>query len=179
MSSTSFSTSSYLVCAMDDPDRLDALAAQWADERPDLDVEVMATVGRLLAVGALIGRRLDAFAARHGLDRGQGDVLFTLRRAGRPYRLSPTALAESLLVSSGTMTNRLDRLEQRGLIRRLPNPADRRALDIELTETARELVDRLIGEHVANEQQILEPLSESERRQLVRITRKLLAHLSA
>ncbi len=138
----------------------------------------MATVGRLLAVGTLIGRRLDAFAARHDLDRGQGDVLFTLRRAGPPYRLSPTTLAESLLVTSGTMTNRLDRLEKRGLIRRLPNPKDRRALDIELTDQARELVDRLIGEHVANEQQMLEPLSESERRQLVRITRKLLAHLS-
>ena len=163
----------------DSPDHLDALAAQWSTERPDLDVEVMATVGRLLAVGALIGRRLDAFAAQHDLDRGQGDVLFTLRRAGAPYRLSPTTLAESLLVTSGTMTNRLDRLEKRGLIRRLPNPNDRRALDIELTDEARELVDRLIGEHVANEQQMLEPLSESERKQLVRITRKLLAHLSA
>jgi DNA-binding MarR family transcriptional regulator len=163
---------------MADTDRLDALAAQWATERPDLDVEVMATVGRLLAVGALIGRRLDAFAARHDLDRGQGDVLFTLRRAGPPYRLSPTTLAESLLVTSGTMTNRLDRLEKRGLIRRLPNPADRRALDIELTDEARELVDELIGEHVANEREMLEPLTESERVQLVRITRKLLAHLS-
>lgn len=77
------------------------------------------------------------------------------------------------------MTNRLDRLEQRGRIRRLPNPNDRRALDIELTGEARELVDRLIGDHVANEQQMLEPLAQGERQQLVRITRKLLDHLGS
>lgn len=163
---------------MDDPDRLDQLAAQWAAERPDLDHEVMATVGRLLAIGTLVGRRLDAMAAAHGLDRGQGDVLFTLRRAGEPYRLAPSRLASSLLVTSGTMTNRLDRLEQRGLIARRPNPGDRRGMDVELTEEGRELVDRLVGEHVANEQEMLEPLTRTEREQLVRITRKLLAHLS-
>lgn len=164
--------------ASSSPDRLDQLAAQWAAERPDLDHEVMATVGRLLTLGTLIGRRLDATAAEHGLDRGQGDVLFTLRRAGAPYRLAPSQLTASLLVTSGTMTNRLDRLEQRGLVRRRPNPEDRRGLDVELTEEGRELVDRLVGEHVAGEQDMLAPLSATERAQLVRITRKLLAHLS-
>jgi DNA-binding MarR family transcriptional regulator len=158
-------------------DRIDELVAQWHAERPDLDVEVMAVVARLLAVGALIGRRLDAFAAEHGLDRGQGDVLFTLRRAGKPYRLSPSGLAQSLLVTSGTMTNRLDRLEQRGLITRVPNPSDRRGLDVQLTDQGFRLVEELVGEHVENERRMLEPLGARDREQLVRITRKLLAHL--
>jgi DNA-binding MarR family transcriptional regulator len=159
-------------------DRIDALIAQWSAERPDLDVEVMAVVGRLLAVGGLIGRHLDAAAAPYGLDRGQGDVLFTLRRAGAPYRLSPSALAESLLVTSGTMTPRLDRLEQRGLVRRVDNPRDRRGRDVELTDEGRRLTDELVARHVANEQAMLAPLSARERAALVRITRKLLAHLS-
>ncbi len=163
---------------MPERDRIDELVAQWGRERPDLDTEVMAVVGRLLAVAELIGRRLESFASEHGLDRGQGDVLFTLRRAGAPYRLSPSRLVESLLVTSGTMTNRLDRLEQRGLIRRQPNPHDRRGMDVELTDEGLRLVDALVGEHVANEQEMLAPLSAREREQLVRVTRKLLSHLA-
>lgn len=164
---------------MSERDRIDELVAEWTRERPDLDgVEAMAVVGRLLVVAELIGRRLDHFATRHGIDRGQGDVLFTLRRAGEPYRLSPSSLAGSLLVTSGTMTNRLDRLERKGLIERLPNPADRRGMDVQLTEEGFRLADGLVGEHVANELEMLEPLSVAERRQLVRITRKLLPHLA-
>ncbi len=159
-------------------DRIDALVAQWADQRPDLDTEVMAVVGRLLAVSDRIGRRLDASAAQYGLDRGQGDVIFTLRRAGPPYRLSPSRLASSLLVTSGTMTNRLDRLEQRGLIQRVANPTDRRGTDVQLTDEGVRLADEAVARHVASEEQMLEPLSAREREQLVRITRKLLAHLA-
>ena len=163
---------------MPGPDRIDELVAQWKRERPDVDSEVMAIVGRLLAVGALAGRRLDAFAAAHGLDRGQGDVLLTLRRSGKPYRLSPSQLTSSLLVTSGTMTNRLGRLEAMGLIERRPNPDDRRGLDVQLTAKGVRLVDRLVVEHVANEKEMLAPLSARERDELVRITRKLYAHLA-
>lgn len=159
------------------PDRIDELVAQWRAERPDIDAEVMATVGRYLAVAGLIDRRLSDFAGAHGLDRGQGDVLLTLRRAGKPYRLSPSVLTGSLLVTSGTMTNRLDRLEAQGLLERKPNPEDRRGMDVQLTTAGVKLTEKLIAEHVANEQKMLEPLSERERDQLVRITRKLLAHL--
>ena len=162
---------------MADRDRIDDLVDQWSRERPDIDAGVMATVGRLLAVGLLVARRLDGFAAEHGLDRGQGDVVFTLRRSGKPYRLSPSQLADSLLVTSGTMTNRLDRLEERGLIERLPNPNDRRGLDVRLTARGVRLADDLVGEHVENEKQMLAPLNAREREQLERITRKLLAHL--
>jgi DNA-binding MarR family transcriptional regulator len=158
-------------------DRLDELVAQWHAVRPDLDAGVMAEVARLLHVARLIGDKLAAMAADHGLQVGEGDVLFTLFRAGRPHRLTPTTLADSTLVATGTMTNRIDKLEARGLVRRVPNPDDRRSLAVELTDSGFDLVDRLVGEHVANEERMLSALSERERSQLTRLTRKLLAHL--
>lgn len=163
---------------MADRDRLDDLIEQWEVERPDLDSRVMATVGRVLTVAALIERRLGAAAGEHGLDLGQGDVLFTLRRSGKPYRLSPSELVASTLVTSGTMTNRLDRLEDRGLIERRPNPEDRRGMDVQLTPRGLRLVEKLITEHVANEEKMLASLGTRDRDQLDRILRKLLAGLS-
>ncbi len=162
-----------------DPDRLDALVDQWRAVRPDLEVDVMAEVARVLHVARLMSERLAALAAEHDLQTGEGDVLFTLFRAGPPHRLSPTELADSTLVTTGTMTNRLDKLEARGLVRRIPNHDDRRSLAVELTAAGRRMVDRLVGEHVANEQQMLSGLSEREREQLTRLTRKLLAHLTS
>jgi DNA-binding MarR family transcriptional regulator len=105
-------------------------------------------------------------------------VLLTLRRSGEPYRLSPTALAESVLISTGAMTNRLDKLEARGLISRERHPSDRRALEVVLTPEGRALVDEVVAGHVENEREMLSALSEREREQLTRLTRKLLAHLS-
>ena len=162
-----------------EPDRIDRLVGQWADERPDLDLDTMALAARLMRVAQLISGRIDELAAANGVHRGEGDVLFALRRAGPPFRLSPTRLAESLLVTTGTMTNRLDRLEQRGLIKRIPNPADRRSLDVELSAEGRRLVDAAVTEHVANEQAMLAPLTARDRAELTRITRKLIAHLEA
>ncbi len=165
--------------AVDDEgtDRLDALAAQWRRERPDLDTAVMAEVARLLVIARLIDRRLEATAAEFGVHPSEGDVLFTLRRAGAPHRLSPKGLAEALLVTSGTMTNRLDRLEARGLVRRLPDPRDRRGLLVELTDAGRALADEAVAVHVAREEELLAGLTPREREQLARLTRKLLAGL--
>ncbi len=160
-----------------DHDRLDNLAAQWKAERPDLDSSVMALVGRLLVVGELMGRGIDRMAAEHGLDRGQGDVVLTLRRSGEPYRLSRSQLVKLLSVTSGTMTNRLDQLEERGLVERVPNPNDRRGMNVQLTAEGLNLVESLIGEHVANEERMLAPLNRRERNELAALTRKLLAHL--
>jgi DNA-binding MarR family transcriptional regulator len=160
-------------------DPVQAIVDQWGVQRPDLDVETMADVARLLRVADLIDRRIAAMAADHGLDRGQGDVLFTLRRAGAPYRLSPGELTANLLVTTGTMTNRIDRLEARGLVRRLPNPDDRRSIVVELTPPAVELVDRAIERHVANEQEMIAPLTARDRAEVRRILRTLLAHLGA
>jgi DNA-binding MarR family transcriptional regulator len=167
-----------------DPDvreseRIDQLLGQWSTERPDLDVDVMALVTRLERVADLIRARIDALAAEYGVHRSEGDVLLTLRRAGAPYRLSPTQLVESLLVTTGTMTNRLDRLEKRGYIRRIPNPDDRRGLIVELTDTARELVDKVILAHIDNERQMLSVLTVHDRAELTRLTDKLLDHLSS
>jgi DNA-binding MarR family transcriptional regulator len=159
-------------------DTVQAIVDQWAAQRPDVDVTTMADVARLLRVADLIDRRISAMAADYGMDRGQGDVLFTLRRAGPPYRLSPGELTANLLVTTGTMTNRIDRLEARGLVRRLPHPDDRRSVVVELTPEAVELVDRAIERHVAGEQEMIAPLTQGDRAELRRILRKLLAHLS-
>lgn len=154
-------------------DRIDELVEQWRDERPDLDLETMATVGRVLHVAQRWLARIEEHARGHGIDRGQGDVLFALRRSGAPYRLSPSRLAESTLVSSGTMTNRLDRLERLGLVERIANPEDRRGMDVALTAQGLKVVDEAVTQHVANEQDMLAPLSAREREQLARLFRKL------
>jgi DNA-binding MarR family transcriptional regulator len=160
----------------DDP--IGQLVAQWEQERPDLDLRTMATVARLLGVGRLVDGELGAMAAEHGLEVPEADLLFTLRRSGAPYRLTPSALSRSLLVSSGTLTSRLDRLERKGLVQRAANPADRRSVEVVLTEAGRELVDGVVSEHVRNEQEMLSVLSEREIDDLNRLTVKLLAHLS-
>jgi DNA-binding MarR family transcriptional regulator len=153
------------------------LVSQWEQERPELDAEAMVLVARILTVAALISRRIEALAKDHQMTSAEGDVLFTLRRAGAPYTLSPTTLAKSLLVSSGTMTNRLDRLERRALIERKANPRDRRAVDIVLTRKGLELVDGAITEHVARETEMLSGLTSTERTRLDAILRKLGNHL--
>jgi DNA-binding MarR family transcriptional regulator len=158
-------------------DRIERLVGQWANERPDLDLGTMELVARLTTVVQLINARIDALAAEYGVHRGEGDVLFTLRRSGEPYRLSPSRLAGSLLVSTGTMTNRLDRLEERGLIKRVANPQDRRGMDVELTEEGRRLVDEAVTRHVSNEQEMLSVLTQRDKVELARITSKLITHL--
>lgn len=135
----------------------------------------MAVIARLTHVTRLIQERIAKAAAEHGVQVADGDILFTLRRANQ--RLSPSKLSESLMVATGTMTGRIDRLEKLGLVRRIPHATDRRALEIELTEHGRGLVDQVVGAHLAREHQMLSVLSDEEREQLVRITRKLLVHL--
>ena len=122
--------------------------------------------------------RIADLARGYGVSVEEGDILFTIRHAGSPG-LSPTALTESLLVSSGTMTNRLDHLEGKGLVERVPNPGDRRAVDIHLTRKGVKLVDKAIGEHVDNEADALSVLSQAERRRLDAALRKLIDHLAA
>jgi DNA-binding MarR family transcriptional regulator len=159
------------------PDQIDALVGQWAVQHPDLDVTTMARVARLMEVARAMEARIAGYAATVGVDLAEGDVLFTLRRAGAPYRLSPSALSASLLVASGTLTSRLDRLERKGLIRRVPHPTDRRSTEVELTPPTIPLLDAAIHRHVANEQAMLAALSDREQQQLDRLLRKLLTSL--
>jgi DNA-binding MarR family transcriptional regulator len=160
------------------PDQIDQLVGQWAAVRPDLDLSTMARVARLTEAGRQIEARIAAQAAEAGIDLAEGDILFTLRRAGAPHRLSPSAISAALLVSSGTLTSRLDRLERKGLIRRVPHPTDRRSTEVELTERALALVDAGVTRHVANEAAMLAALSDREQQQLDRLLRKLLAGLA-
>jgi DNA-binding MarR family transcriptional regulator len=159
------------------PDRADAVVEQWSKERPDLDAGVMAEVGRLLFAARQLEQGIGRTAHKAGLGVPEGDILFTLRRSGEPYRLSPSRLAEWLFVTSGTMTGRLDRLEERSLIRRVPNPEDRRGMDVELTAEGRRLADEMVAAHVENEERLMSGLTRNERRALQKILRKLLAHL--
>ncbi|MFE6968265.1 MarR family winged helix-turn-helix transcriptional regulator [Isoptericola sp. NPDC057653] len=163
---------------MDDNDRIDALVQQWADQRPDIDRDTMALLARLTRAAELVNARTDRLAGDYGVNRGDGDVMFALRRAGEPFRLSPTALARALLMTTGTMTGRLDRLEKRGLIVRVPSAHDRRSLDVELTPEGKRLVDEAVTTHTAGQQEAVSALSSRDRADLDRVTRKLIAHLA-
>lgn len=154
-------------------DRVDALIAQWRRERPDLDPSPMALIGRALRLArAWSGSIENLFTERFGLQPGWFDVLSALRRAGPPFALSPTALSESLMITSGGITKRLDRMEGAGLVARRPDPVDRRAVVVELTERGREVVDAAVEAHLANEERLLAGLSARERDTLERLLRK-------
>ena len=160
-------------------DRAGKAIAQWQRERPDLDVSPMAVIGRLNEVSSLISReRLAPLFARFGLQAGEFDVLATLRRSGSPFALTPTALYEAAMVTSGAMTNRLDRLEKAGLIRRMPHPQDRRGLLVQLTDEGLGLIDRAVEAHVENEHAILAALNPKEREMLAGLLEKLIADLA-
>jgi len=160
-------------------DRAAKAIEQWKRERPDLDVSPMAVLGRLNEASSLIARdRLAPLFARFGLQAGEFDVLATLRRSGAPYALTPTALYEATMVTSGAMTNRLDRLEKAGLIVRGPHPNDRRGIVVQLTGKGLSLIDEALTAHVANEHEILAGLSDAEREMLARLLGKLIASVS-
>lgn len=159
------------------PDHVDRVVEHWRRERPDLDLDAMATLSRLWRFGRLADRRVEDEFARHGLQPGWFDVLATLRRAGAPFELTPTALLETAMLSSGGMTKRIDRLAEAGLVERAPDPDDRRGVRVRLTPAGLELVDRVVAAHIANEQALLAPLSAAEQRTLDRLLRKLLAGL--
>ncbi|MBZ9740705.1 MULTISPECIES: MarR family winged helix-turn-helix transcriptional regulator [unclassified Mesorhizobium] len=160
-------------------DRAGKAIEQWQRERPDLDVSPMAVIGRLNEVSSLIAReRLAPLFARFGLQAGEFDVLATLRRSGSPYALTPTALYEATMVTSGAMTNRLDRLEASGLILRGPHPNDRRGIVVRLTEKGLALIDEAVTAHVANEHEVLAGLTPTERETLSHLLEKLIGSVS-
>lgn len=143
-------------------DAVYAILQQWRRERPDLELGPMATIGRLKRCAALLQRRLDATFAQFGMTSWEFDVLATLRRSGAPYRLTPTVLFSTLMITSGTMTHRLQRLEAGGLVQRVPNCDDARSMLVELTAAGLALIERAVEAHVENERVILEPLRRAE-----------------
>lgn len=129
-------------------DHVDRLLAQWASERPDLDTRPLEIAARIARLDHFVVRTSRAALEHFGLSEADGNVLAALRRSGAPYRLTPSELTASLLVSSGAMTNRIDGLETRGLVRRVDDPDDRRRVQVTLTEAGREVIDEAMDTHV-------------------------------
>ncbi|HEU0335129.1 MAG TPA: MarR family transcriptional regulator [Gaiellaceae bacterium] len=158
-------------------DAVDRIVEQWQRERPELDASTMGVFGRLVRASKLAEADQERLFARFGLSGSEFDLLFTLRRTGPPYRLNPTALRRAAMVTSGGMTKRLDRLETLGLIRRLPDPADRRGVLVELLPAARRLADEVVEAHLENQQTLLATLSPPEQARVVAGLRLLLRAL--
>lgn len=140
-------------------DAIDIILAQWKRERPDVDCSPMGPIGRLKRCTALLEQRLELTFAAFELSMWEFDMLATLRRSGSPYCLTPTELFSQLMVTSGTMTHRLKRLEARGLIIRQANKEDARSMLVQLSHDGIALIDRALEKHVENERDILSGLS--------------------
>lgn len=160
-------------------DRLDAIMEAWKRERPELDPAPMGIVGRVFQLSKMLEQRLDSVFEKYGLGTWAFDVLAALRRSGEPFRQSPTALFSQLLLSSGAMTNRIDRLEKAELVERVPDPNDRRGVLVQLTRKGIDLIDSIMPEHLENEETILSELSSAERKQLANLLRKLILSQTA
>jgi DNA-binding MarR family transcriptional regulator len=159
-------------------DEVDELTAAWLAERPDLDVEPLHILSRIGRLAQLLDERRAQAVAEHGLASHEFDVLAALRRSGRPYERTPGQLIEATHVTSGTMTNRLDRLAERRLIVRKAHPEDGRQLLIRLTALGKRRVDAAMEELLASEQALLGGLSAAQRRSLAGGLRRLLHTLA-
>jgi DNA-binding MarR family transcriptional regulator len=160
-------------------DEVDDLVDAWRAERPDLDVAPLHVLSRVTRLARHTDRARRAAFAAHGLRLGEFDVLAALRRQGPPYRLSPGALLHATLVTSGTMTNRLDRLERAGLVGRAPDPLDKRGVLVTLTPAGRARVDAALTDLLAAERALLAGLPAPSRATLAGLLRLLLAPLDA
>lgn len=156
-------------------DVTDRLIERWSELRPDLGVGDLQVTARLARLGRHLAMRQEEVFGRFGLNRGEVGVLSALRIAGPPYRLSPTRLARGLMLSSAGVTGRLDRLERRGLLIRLPDPDDRRGVIVELTDQGLELVDEAVAANTASDSQLLSRLEPQEIAILESLLRKVLA----
>jgi DNA-binding MarR family transcriptional regulator len=158
-------------------DSIDRILDQWSCERPELDCSGFAIAGRLLVLGKLLERRTDCALASLDLKTWAFDVLATLRRQGAPYQLTPTELSRATMLTSGAMTNRLDRLEAKGLIRRAQDPDDRRGVRIVLTETGLALADKAVELRFAIANDLAGKLPAADRCTLERLLGRLLQEL--
>lgn len=156
-------------------DHVDRILAQWHRERPDLDVEPMGLLGRLARLSTYLGREVEKTFLELGLSSASFDVLAALRRSGRPYRLSPGDLLATTMITSGTMTNRIDQLEKAGFVERQSNPEDRRSVLIALKPEGFDLVERAVTAHVANQHRLTALLEPDEKTALNALLRKYLA----
>jgi len=163
----------------DEVDEVDRIVAAWLRERPDLDVEPLRVLSRVSRLARHLDLARRTAFERHALELWEFDVLAALRRAGEPYQLSPGALVTQTLVTSGTMTNRIDRLEAGGLVERRPAPDDRRGVLVRLTATGRTRVDAALEDLLEVERGLLAALETSERAQLAALLRVVVAPFDA
>ncbi|MGP4051725.1 MarR family winged helix-turn-helix transcriptional regulator [Streptomyces sp. 2A115] len=155
-------------------DHVDAIIDQWAAVRPDLDTAAMEVFGRVYRLSRTMGDRMEKAYARFGISRGEFDVLATLRRSGPPYALSPRQLSATLMLTTGGMTGRLDKMERADLLRRSPDPHDRRALQVTLTDKGLAMTDEAVEAGLAVQTEALSALDEEQAGQLADLLRQLL-----
>ena len=156
-----------------EPDHVDTIVAQWNRERPAIDVSGMSVIGRLGRVNTMVRSRLDEVFARHDLESWEFDVLATLLRNGAPHQLTPGQLLDSMMITSGAMTNRIDRLEARGFVERVKDPDDGRQVLVTLTAEGTAKVDAALVDHAANELALLAALDADQRHELIALFRLL------
>ena len=160
-------------------DETDSLLEAWHRERPDLDVAPLSVLSRVTRLARHLDRERRAAFAEHGLEAYEFDVLSALRRSSAPYELTPGQLVRQTLVGSGTTTNRLDRLESRGLIDRRPDPEDGRVRRVRLTDRGRDRVDAAVADLLDRERRLLGGLSEPERNTLAGLLRSVLVNFES
>ena len=160
-------------------DEVDELVARWRTERPDLDVEPLQVLSRVSRLARHLDRARTAAFASHGLQVWEFDVLSALRRQGPPYQLSPGALLRATLVTSGTMTNRVDRLAEAGLVSRHPDPQDKRGVLVALTARGQAVADAALEDLLNRERELLTGLDRAQRHELAALLRILLAPFDA
>ncbi len=154
---------------------IDKIKAQWARQRPDLDTEPMALIGRITRLSAHLSEEMGKTFARHGLNGPSFDMLATLLRSGPPHALSPNQLLETMMVTSGTMTNRIDQLEKDDLVIRVRNPDDKRSVLVQLTGKGQKIIDAAVTDHVETQKKLVAGLSGDERGNLNALLRIYLA----
>ena len=161
------------------PDQVDQIINQWERERPDVDVSGMALIGRISRLERAIAPLLQRVFSEHGLESWEFDVLATLRRSGSPYEMTAGELVSSMMITSGAVTNRIDRLESRGLIRREKDQDDGRVVRVTLTKDGFEKIEEAVPDHAANELGLIGVLQPEEQEMLATLLRKLHRALSA
>lgn len=159
-------------------DSVDRIIGQWAKARPDIDVSAMGVLGRLSRLSRIFERELQDVFSEHGLQSGEFDLLATLRRADTDgHGLTAGELSASSMVTSGAVTNRLDRLVAKGFVTREADPRSRRTIRVALTPSGRRVIDAALQDHVANEERLLALMTGEQREQLEELLRALLHQL--
>lgn len=158
-------------------DPVDSILAQWGKQRPDLDVSAMGPVGRLSRVADAIAARQKATFALHGLDAGTFDVLATLRRSPPPHRLTPLQLTAAAMITTAATSQRLNRLENNGLVRRTRRDDDGRGVIVELTDDGQRLIDQALLDHLATDRRALSSLTTTQQRTLSQLLSRILTDL--